>query len=216
MKKRLTLMFTAMLLVCVIAVGATFAYLTSTGTVTNTFTVGKVTITLDEAQVNLYGEPINDDGDIVSVTEAPRVNDNTYTLIPGHEYTKDPTIHITEGSESCYLFVKVENGLADIEDNANKIEAQMIEEGWTKLENVENVENVWYRNEKWESGSETVDFVVFNKLYISGNIDAETLNSYENETITITACAIQADGFNSATAAAAKLPTEFINETSGN
>ena len=40
----------AALLVCV-TVGATVAYLTSTETVTNTFTVGKVDITLDEAAI---------------------------------------------------------------------------------------------------------------------------------------------------------------------
>lgn len=215
MKKRLTLMFTAMLLVCVIAVGATFAYLTSTGTVTNTFTVGNVTITLDEAKVNIYGEPINDEDDIVDVTEAPRVFANTYTLIPGHEYTKDPTIHVYPNSESCYLFVKVVNGLSAIESNeeGKSIEAQMNDNGWTKLE---NVGNVWYRSDKWESGSETADFVVFNKLNISGEITAENLTEYEGKTIIITACAIQADGFNDAIAAAAQLPTDFTNGTSGN
>ena len=40
------------------SVFATVAYLTSTAEVTNTFTYGKVAITLDEAKVNEYGATI--------------------------------------------------------------------------------------------------------------------------------------------------------------
>lgn len=54
--KALTLSLCAVLLV-VTTVFATMAYLTSQDSVNNTFTVGKVEITLDEAQVNDYGVP---------------------------------------------------------------------------------------------------------------------------------------------------------------
>ena len=53
--KALTLSLCAVLLV-VTTVFATMAYLTSQDSVNNTFTVGKVEITLDEAQVNDYGD----------------------------------------------------------------------------------------------------------------------------------------------------------------
>ena len=49
--KALVLTLCAVLLVVATVMG-TMAYLTSTDTVTNTFTVGKVAITLDEAKVN--------------------------------------------------------------------------------------------------------------------------------------------------------------------
>ena len=55
--KVLALMLCAVLLVTATVAG-TLAYLTSSDTVENTFTVGSVTITLDEACVNEYGEPI--------------------------------------------------------------------------------------------------------------------------------------------------------------
>jgi len=113
-KKILTLVACAVLLVC-ISVGATIAYLTATtNTVQNTFTVGKVhfgdeedlTDGLDEAKVNEYGEPIEG---------ADRVKGNTYKLLPGHTYTKDPTVTIGKESEPAYvrMFVKITD-LADV------------------------------------------------------------------------------------------------------
>ena len=56
-RKILLMAACAVLLVC-ISVGATVAYLTSTDTVTNTFTVGQVAITLDEAKVDMYGDAV--------------------------------------------------------------------------------------------------------------------------------------------------------------
>jgi len=65
---------------CCGSVFGTLAYLTATDTVTNTFTVGKVQITLDEAPVDANGE----------TTDGDRVKKNNYHLLPGHEYDKDP------------------------------------------------------------------------------------------------------------------------------
>ncbi|MBQ2690781.1 MAG: hypothetical protein IJF53_01345 [Clostridia bacterium] len=83
-KKALLMTLCAVMLVAASVMG-TMAYLTSTtGVVTNTFTVGKVGITLDEAKVTEYGVK---DGDT-------RVMANTYKLVPGHTYVKDPTVHV--------------------------------------------------------------------------------------------------------------------------
>ena len=102
-KKVLALVLCAALLVAG-SVAATLAYLTSkTEVVTNTFTVGSLSITLDEAKVTEYG---------VAVPGENRVMANAYKLIPGHNYLKDPTVHVAKGSEECYVFVKVENGIA--------------------------------------------------------------------------------------------------------
>ena len=94
----------SLVLVCVvvfgIVVGGTFAWLQDTSdAVINTFTVGNVELTLNETDVDLYGEK---DGET-------RVTENSYKLIPGHTYTKDPIVYVTAGSEPCYVFVKVEN-----------------------------------------------------------------------------------------------------------
>ena len=97
MKKFKALLVVACALLLVAAsVFGTMAYLTSTDTVTNTFTVGKVKITLDEAKVGT-------DGKALTGSDAARVQTNSYKLMPGHTYTKDPTVTVEAGSEASYV-----------------------------------------------------------------------------------------------------------------
>ena len=184
----------AALLVCV-TVGATVAYLTSTtGPVTNTFTVGKVAITLDEADVDVDGVvEKNVDG-----TDKDRVNANEYKLIPGHTYTKDPTVHVSAGSEDCWLFVKVVNGISGIEADT-KIATQMANNGWTL---VEEDSNVYAYKTKVPANT---DVPVFSSFTIANDAD---VSSYSNATITITAYAVQADGFASSADAWTNAPKD--------
>lgn len=124
MKKIALIAVCAMLLVCV-TIGATVAYLTSTDKVENTFAVGKVKITLDEAKVDADGNPTK---------PAERVNANAYKLMPGHTYTKDPTVTVKTPSEASYVRLKVTF------NNASKIIAlctdpEFAEDGPTGVEN---------------------------------------------------------------------------------
>lgn len=204
MKARNKILLLALCMAALIAVSVigTMAYLTSTDKVINTFTVGKVDITLDEAKVNDAG---------VAVTPAERVKANSYKLMPGHSYTKDPTVHVTDGSENCYIFVKVENGISAFEaaneestDGYKTIATQIITNGWTKL--ADN-DNVYYRS--YTNGENAQkSFTVFSNFKIADNANnAEaTKTSWnavtaENTKITVTAYAIQADGFANADAA---------------
>lgn len=110
MKKIALIAVCAMLLVCV-TIGATVAYLTSTDKVENTFAVGKVKITLDEAQVDTEGNPVPG----TDANPNPRVKENSYKLMPGHTYTKDPTVTVKSPSEESYVRLKVTfNNAADI------------------------------------------------------------------------------------------------------
>lgn len=195
----------AALLVCV-TVGATVAYLTSTDTVTNTFTVGKVAITLDEAKVNNAGTPIDDKGNAVDVTAAKRVKENAYKLMPGHAYTKDPTIHVDSASEDCWLFVKVENGIVDIEDSTNTIAAQLAKKGWTAVSGAKDV----YAYSSIVAGGANIpvfDSFKIDQSVIGGNKPVDYvgenkyLGEYTKAKIVVTAYAIQADGFDDADAA---------------
>lgn len=186
--KALLLALSAVMLV-VSTVFATLAFLTSTtDVVTNTFTVGNVTITLDEAKVDLYGE---------EVTPETRVTENTYKLIPGHDYSKDPTIHVATGSEDCWLFVKVVDAIADIQD-ATTVEDQMTTNGWTEIE-----ENVWAYKETVSAGE---DVVVFESFTIKGDA---AVADYNGKTITVVGYAVQADGFDTAAKAWAAAPTSW-------
>lgn len=96
--KKAMLMTLCAIILVVATVFGTMAYLTSTDTVTNTFTVGNVKITLDEAKVDTDGSP---------VAGAARVKANEYKLMPGHTYTKDPTVTVVDGSEESYVRMKV-------------------------------------------------------------------------------------------------------------
>ena len=95
--KALLLTLCAVLLIAASVLG-TMAYLTSTDKVKNTFTVGKVEIKLDEAKVTADGIPVEG---------ADRVTANSYKLMPGTTYTKDPTVTVKAGSEESYVRMKV-------------------------------------------------------------------------------------------------------------
>ncbi len=180
--KALVLACCAVLLV-ITTVFVTVAYLTDTKTVTNTFTVGKVAITLDEARVKADGTADGTD----------RVTQNEYKLMPGHEYKKDPTIHIDADSEDCWVFVKVVNEIATIEDSTNTVAAQMTTNYWTKVEGATNV----YAYKEIANANDNLN--VFANFKIKGDIDGTTLATYKDKTIVVTAYAVQADGFKTAT-----------------
>ena len=179
-KKTIGLILGVVLLIGTSVLG-TMAYLTSNDTVKNTFTVGNVAITLDEADVN-------DDGTVIA--GANRVKANTYHLIPGHEYTKDPIIHVAADSEDCWLFVKLENGLKGIIAETT-IEAQMKSHDWELVKGEANV----YKRAMHKKSSIVTDIDVFDNFTL--NPDAVVAN-FGDANITVTAYAIQADGFETA------------------
>ena len=182
--KALMLVLCAVLLVTASVLG-TMAYLTSTEKVVNTFTVGKVAITLDEAKVK---------EDVTPAAGAALVKENAYHLLPGHTYTKDPTVHVQANSEDSFIFVKVENGIASYEAGTT-IAAQIAANGWTALG---GVENVYYKT--YTKRAEITDLPVFGHFTIADNANAtDGWNNFSAETkVTVTAYAVQKSGFNTA------------------
>ena len=166
--------------VCLVtaSVSATLAALMArTDPVVNTFTVGKIKLTLDESAVDELGTPIEG---------ADRVKSNEYKLFSGGNYAKDPVVYVGGGSEDCYVFVKVENGIADIEDKeGNTIAEQILANGWTQLE------DVYYQT--YKTTESDVSYQVFQEFTI-GDFSVEELAAYENEKIIITAYAVQSTG----------------------
>lgn len=189
-KKKALLMTLCAVMLVVASVMGTMAYLTSQDSVTNTFTVGSIAITLDETDV--------DD----STPNAERDKANAYHLLPGHSYVKDPTVHVAAGSENSFVFVKVENGISEYEaatvtDGYQAIADQISANGWTALNGVSNV----YYKEYTKNESAVTDFKVFDNFKIA--TDANNVNGWGNitptsTTIKVTAYAVQKDGFDSA------------------
>ena len=176
------------------------AYLTSTAEVTNTFTVGNVTITMDEAAVDVYGDQLYEEVSGGDKQPVARRTANTYKLIPGHNYTKDPTIHVASGSEKCYLFVKVENGISELEDSTT-IATQMSNKGWKLLSG--STDTYYYdgsiaTNGIIDAGSAQIDVLVFDDFTLKGDANVASAASAQ---IKVTAYAVQADGFSTPDAA---------------
>ena len=201
----------AALLVCV-TVGATVAYLTSTDTVTNTFTVGKVAITLDEAKVNNAGEPIDDDGNVVDVSAAKRVTANSYKLMPGHTYTKDPTVTVLKGSETSYVKMTVTFTMSSQLDaifapngaNMTSIFDGYDSTNWIYKGNTEDTTKntrtyeFWYKETVTALESDVVLDALFDQIVVPGTITNAQIDTIKDMTITVKAYAIQADGFDTA------------------
>lgn len=202
MKKSRKIVLGTIVIILVIAmsVAGTIAYLTSkTETVRNTFTIGNVTIKLDEHKIkDEYADELLDD----------IVMSNEYKLLPGHTYLKDPTVHVHAESEDCWLFVKVTNGIAAIEVAAadgDTIAEQMATIGWTLVEGTTDV----YAYKETVSGGD--DVKVFDSFTIAGNADISNYAtaSNSNSVIEIIAYAIQADGFATSAAAWAAAPATW-------
>ena len=222
MKKFKALLVVACALLLVAAsVFGTMAYLTSTtGEVKNTFTVGNVAITLDEAKVNVNGNPVDADGKEVALAKAPRVTGNAYKLIPSHKYTKDPTVHVTDGSEDAYvrMNVKVKNldklkaafpadKYADYYagDAGDVFLLEKLVKGWDSSK---------WAFQSFHTDTATYEFrytdkavagenlpALFTSIVIPGTVDKAALENLGKVEIVITADAIQAEGFDDAAAA---------------
>lgn len=220
-KTKVLLTLACAILLVAASVMGTLAWLTDASAVKNTFTVGNIHFDeddglhgLDEAKVNLNGEPVNNQGTVVEKDEAPRVVENTYKLVPGHEYTKDPIIHVAAGSEDCYLFVKVTNEIADIEDKSTTddkktIAEQMDELGWKQVEDdngnpipgvymlKESDNGEWIKKVVTTTATANTDVTVFNYFKLA---DDANVSGYEGKSIKVIAYAVQVDGFEDASA----------------
>lgn len=178
--KALLLILCAVLLVAASVLG-TMAYLTSTAKVENTFTIGKVEIKLDEAKVNADGIPVEG---------AARVQANSYKLMPGTTYTKDPTVTVKAGSEESYVRMKVtfNNATAII---ALCTDPEFADDGPTGVENafplIRMVKFVEANAAKWDGiipdNMVDTEEMLADEYYFDAANDTLTYYFYYNETV---------------------------------
>lgn len=201
-KKRFVAILLCVTLVALAAIGATFAYLTDTKTVDNTFTMGNVAIKLDETNVN---DP-----------EGARVTSNAYHVYPGAEVTKDPIVHNT-GKNAAYIraTVNVSNWMnlcaayypdfgihypsAGYEKSLELLVGQL-GEGWsvvgvtigdTFTDGAFGAKFILKYDGKLAAGADTT--AMFQKVTIPAGIDNANTDSFKE--VKVVAQAIQADGF---------------------
>lgn len=208
MKKKILVACLCVALAVLTIAGTTLAYLTSHDTVTNTFTVGNVQITLDETDVDN------------STADAGRDQANSYKLIPGHTYTKDPTVTVKAGSEQSYIKMTVtftkaaeldaifKPTGADLTSIFNGYDStNWIYKGNTEGSDDTRTYEFWYKETVAASTADVALDALFDSITVPGTITNDQLASIAGMTITVNAYAIQADGFDTADAAWAAFST---------
>lgn len=131
-KKKVILSICALVLVCVISISGTLAYLkvTTQAPVVNTFVAaggGSLleatgSFVLDESKANKAGN-------VYTLNTAERVTENSYEVLPGSSVPKDPTITVKGKNDvAAYLYVEIVDGTSNINWS--------IADGWTRLDGV--------------------------------------------------------------------------------
>lgn len=166
----------AVTLVVGVAIGGTVAYIVNkSNTITNTFTVGDVKLELTE-------------------TDSPSgsTGSHIYEMTPKAKITKDAKITIKQGSVAHWLFVKI-----DSSDSLSNFIEYKVSNGWEQLDSNSGV--YYQKREAQTTGDVSLsvfqDDQVETKNFTRDQIDA--INNV-NPTMTITAYAIQQDGFDNA------------------
>ena len=199
-KKRFVAILLCVTLVALAAIGATFAYLTDSKTVNNTFTMGNVAIKLDETHVN---DPTGD-----------RVTSNEYNVYPGAVVKKDPIVHNT-GKNAAYIraTINVENWMNNCAAYYPEFGIAYPSAGYEQslLLLVDALGNGWSivgveTGKPFELGNFSAKFILkYDGTLASGadttamfnnvKVPAGIKNGNDFGAITVVAQAIQADGF---------------------
>lgn len=217
MKKKTLTIAIALVLVVALAVGATYAYLTAkTAEVKNTFVAGSV---VADSDLELFEHVANknDDGTYTLDTNAKATAGengvyNSYTVMPGVNLPKDPTVNVKAASGAYYLFVEVTKGSGFTGTNP-PLSCNVDTTKWEKLDIADKEVYVYYVNKdgaKTYIQDTTVENVAVlktigdtqNTITVSDDNDiVATLTNASASALTFKAYACQAAGFDNATAA---------------
>ena len=195
MKAVVVLMALVLLIGC--GVGGTLAWLMDkTDAVTNTFTVGDIEITLDEAKVNQDGQFLNKNDNVVDdLTSAERVTSNTYQAIPGKTYSKDPTLTVQKGNEKCYLFVEFTETNSPDTYYTYDFALDNTDSGWSNGDGTSIPANVWYiivEETAADAESDTVYHLLVNdKIQVKDTVTKENMSEAATAKLEFNAYAVQ-------------------------
>lgn len=185
-KKFLVLLISAALVAAISAM-PTLSWLSDTSEkVVNTFAGGAISIVLDEAPVDAYGNEI--DGD--------RVTSNSYKYVAGVTLDKDPTPTVLQGSESCYVFILVENELNDL------FTLNIDTESWKQVAQVDG-DTLYIYASSVDASQSPQDIVlnpIFTQVQVSDELTRQDIESLGEKTLCTTAYAVQTAELTSAEA----------------
>jgi len=95
-------------LIAAVGIGSTLAYFTSKDNVQNVFTLGKVDISLRESSKDDEAERIEQGFKFVDV-------------LPGQTISKEPRVTVSEGSQPCYIRIKLKLSSTPVEGRTTGI-----------------------------------------------------------------------------------------------
>lgn len=158
------------------AIGGTLAWLVdSTAPITNTFTVGDISITLTETDTNADG-----DSD---------PNTNSYEITPGSTIAKDPLVTVKNGSKDCYVYVRLEESA-----NFGSFLTYTVADGWTPLGTA--YPGVYYREYSAADGEAAYSVLKGDQVHCLPTVTKEDLGALTPATypqLVIYAFAVQRD-----------------------
>lgn len=173
--KRVLLTASLMVLVAVVSIGGTIAWLQDTETITNTFAPTGIDITLEETV------------------------ENEFDLIPSKEYEKDPVVGVEASTNvDVYLFVKFE----ELGNPRNYLEYTSLlneDEGWTPIS---GESNVWYREVPASTTDQEWHLLAGDKVTVLDSLTKDDMPNANEVQLKYTAYAIQTAGFETDVAAA--------------
>jgi len=200
MRMKTLILSLCLVLVVLTAAAGTIAYLTDTDEVVNSFTVGNIGMKVDETSVNPDGTPVEGATD--------RVKENSYHLIPGKIYTKDPTMTITAGSEACYvrMIVTITEAEAIKAAMPNFLPQDWVADTWDatlwKCHEMKEENNAFICEFRYfepvDASTEIEDKVLeplFSKIKVPETLTNEDLKALQNMQIKVVGHAIQAATF---------------------
>ena len=175
-------MILAVVLIVGISVGGTLAWLTdTTESVTNTFTVGDINITLDETKTD-------------------------FKMVPGNTIEKDPKVTVEGGSEDCWLFVKVEKS-----NNLDTYITYTVDSDWTRLTTDKDGNSIsdliYYRSVTASDGDQVFSVLTGDQVTVKDSVTKDLMEQAKDSppTLTFTAYAVQKDNIDTAAAAWAEV-----------
>ena len=191
-KKKLLIVAGVLVAMAALVAGSVFgtiAYLAAASRVSNVFTYGEVFISMDESKVDQHGNRVEGGG---------RTDNNSYLLMPGESYVKDPQIHVQSATQPCYLFLVTRNEITSIEvqNDPNKptMAQQMVTNGWGIYKDTSVGSRVWiYCGTSANVNAETKEAITpvavcgtsNASMAVEGKISvAETINIFEEFHVT--------------------------------
>ena len=199
MKKKTLTIAIALVLVVALAVGATWAYLTSTaGPITNTFVAGKLFnqgggIKLQERVVT----PKNDGTYVIAEDAAWQDTGIEYVVQPGVDLPKQPAVKVNNLTAKAYLFVGVKG-----DKITGKFDWNVDTAIWSPLMNgdtqvTKDGYTIWVLKADVTDGS--YDILANDKVTVGKDLDPDTLTAAND--IVFQAYICQAAGFDTPLAA---------------